>query len=217
MSIRILLVDDHTLVRHGLDHSIQQEMDMEVVGQAADGRSAIKEVEGLRPDVVVMDVSMSDLNGIEATRIIADQYPESKVLALSMHARKKFVHEMFKAGAKGYLLKDCEYEELAQAIRAVAQGKTYVSPMIADVVVERYLAPETEMETTVFSLLTPREREVLQQLAEGNTTKEIGKHLFISPKTVEVHRLNIMEKLHMDNVAQLTKYAIQEGLTSPDP
>jgi DNA-binding NarL/FixJ family response regulator len=134
-----------------------------------------------------------------------------------MHARKSFIGEMFRAGAKGYLLKDCEFDELARAVRVVAEGKAYISPAITDVVIDGYTHQPNGMEYTVFSVLTPREREVLQLLAEGNSTKQIGQRLFISPKTVEVHRLKIMDKLNLNNVAQLTKYAIQEGLTSPEP
>jgi two-component system, NarL family, response regulator NreC len=217
MSIRVILADDHAIVRDGLSRSLQQEADMEVVAQAANGHDAVKLAHAQKPDIVVMDVSMPDLNGIEATRLIVAQCPEVKVLVLSMHARKSFIAEMFKAGAKGYLLKDCEFEELARAIRTMAEGKAYISPAITDVVIDSYTHPSNDMAFTVFSVLTPREREVLQLLAEGNSTKQIGQRLFISPKTVEVHRLKIMDKLNLNNVAQLTKYAIQEGLTSPEP
>jgi len=217
MSIRVILADDHAIVRDGLSRSMQQEEDMEVVAQAANGHEAVKLAQAQRPDIVVMDVSMPDLNGIEATRVIVSQCPEVKVLVLSMHARKSFIVEMFRAGAKGYLLKDCEFDELAHAIRIVVGGKSYLSPAITDVVIDSYTHQSNGMEFTVFSVLTPREREVLQLLAEGNSTKQIGQRLFISPKTVEVHRLKIMDKLNLNNVAQLTKYAIQEGLTSPEP
>lgn len=217
MSIRVLLADDHALVRHSIAQVLQQEPDIEIVGQVADGHAAVAQAREILPDLILMDVSMPDLNGVEATRIIADQCPDTKVLALSMHARDNLIHEMFKAGAKGYVLKDCEFDELTQAIRAVAKGQVYISPAIASVVVDNYIHPAATVEATVFSLLTPREREILQLLAEGKSTKQIGLQLHISPKTVEVHRLNIMAKLHLDNVAQLTKYAVQEGLTSPEP
>lgn len=218
MSIQIILADDHAIVRDGLARSMQQEEDMAVIGQAANGHDAVKLALAERPDIVVMDVSMPDLNGIEATRVIVSQCPEVKVLVLSMHARKSFIVEMFRAGAKGYLLKDCEFDELAHAIRIVVGGKAYLSPAITDVVIESYYTQQSNgMAFSVFSVLTPREREVLQLLAEGNSTKQIGQRLFISPKTVEVHRLKIMDKLNLNNVAQLTKYAIQEGLTSPEP
>jgi DNA-binding NarL/FixJ family response regulator len=170
----------------------------------------------LSPTVIVMDIGMPDLNGIEATRQINSESPQVKVIALSMYSSRKYVTEMFKAGASGYLLKNCDFEELADAVRVVAGGKTYISPSISDVVVQDYVNGSVE-EYTAFSVLTRREREVVQLLAEGRTTKQTALHLYISPKTVEVHRVNIMRKLNMDSIANLTKYAIQEGLTSPEP
>jgi DNA-binding NarL/FixJ family response regulator len=217
MSIRVVLADDHAIVRHGLGRAIQQEADMEIVGQASDGHATVELVRELQPDVVVMDISMPDLNGIEATREVLREVPEVKVMALSMHSAKRYVTEMFRAGASGYLLKDCEFDELARAIRTVAEGKTYVSPSISSVVVEDLVHTEEHSVPSAFSLLTQREREVLQLLAEGRTTKQIALRLHISPKTVEAHRLRVMNKLEIDNVAQLTKYAIQEGLTSAEP
>jgi two-component system response regulator NreC len=217
MGIRIILADDHTIVRHGLNKLIQQQEDMEVIAQAADGHSTVELTRELSPDMVIMDIGMPDLNGIDATQQIIREFPQVKVIGLSMHSGKKFVIEMLKAGASGYLLKDCALEELNTAIKAVASGKTYLSPSITDVVVENYVRHSKKKESSVFSLLSQREREVLQLMAEGKTTKQIGLKLHISPKTVEGHRLRIMEKLNMDSVAKLTKYAIQEGLTSPEP
>jgi two-component system response regulator NreC len=217
MSIRIILADDHTIVRHGLNKLIQQQGDMEVIAQAADGHSAVELTRELSPDMVIMDIGMPDLNGIDATGQIIHEFPQVKVIGLSMHSGKKFVIEMLKAGASGYLLKDCALEELTTAIQTVAAGKIYLSPAITDVVVENYVRNSTEKERSAFSLLSQREREVLQLMAEGKTTKQIGRHLHISPKTVEGHRLRLMVKLNMDSVAKLTKYAIQEGLTSPEP
>ncbi|MFA5422752.1 MAG: response regulator transcription factor [Phycisphaerae bacterium] len=218
MPIRILLADDHAIVRHGLSKSIQNEEDMEVVGLASDGLTAIKLVDELRPDVVIMDIGMSELNGIEATREIMHRRPDAKVIGLSMHSAKKFVSEMFRAGAKGYLLKDCEFDELAEAIRTVASGKNYLSPHITGVVIDSFIkATPGQEDLSAFSRLTRRERQVLQLMAEGRTTKQIGLSLHISPKTVEAHRLRVMDKLEIDNVAQLTKYAIQEGLTALEP
>ena len=159
---------------------------------------------------------MPDLNGIEATRQITRESPQVKVIALSMHSSKRYVTEMFKAGASGYLLKNCDFEELADAVRIVAGGKTYISPSISDVVVQDYVNGSVE-EDSAFSVLTRREREVVQLLAEGKTTKQAALCLYISPKTVEVHRLNIMKKLNIDGIAQLTRYAIQEGLTLSEP
>jgi two-component system response regulator NreC len=217
MSIKVLIVDDHTIVRHGLSRSIQQQEDMEVVGQASDGRGAVELTRKLSPNVVLMDVSMPYLNGIEATREIVRESPATRVVALSMHSAKRFVREMFRAGASGYLLKDCEFEELVQTIRLISEGQTYISPSISRIVVENYARKPQEDNESAFSVLTQREREVLQLMAEGNSTKQIAMRLFISPKTVEAHRLRIMNKLDIDNVALLTKYAIQEGLTPPEP
>jgi two-component system response regulator NreC len=216
MGIRIILADD-AIVRHGLNKLIQQQKDMEVIAQAADGHSTIELTRELSPDMVIMDIGMPDLNGIDATNQIIREFPQVKVIGLSMHSGKKFVVEMLKAGASGYLLKDCALEELTTAINAVASGKVYLSPSITDVVVENYVRHSQKKEGSAFSLLSQREREVLQLMAEGKTTKQIGLKLHISPKTVEGHRLRIMEKLNIDSVAKLTKYAIQEGLTSPEP
>jgi two-component system response regulator NreC len=217
MSIKVLIVDDHTIVRHGLSRSIQQQEDMEVVGQAGDGRAAVEMAKKVSPNVILMDVSMPYLNGIEATREILRECPGVRIIALSMHSAKRYVREMFRAGASGYLLKDCEFDELVQTIRLIAEGQTYISPSISQIVVENYAHKTQEERDNAFSVLTQREREVLQLMAEGNSTKQIAMRLFISPKTVEAHRLRIMNKLDIDNVALLTKYAIQEGLTPPEP
>ncbi len=216
MTIRIILADDHAIVRHSLSRAMEQEQDIEVIGQAEDGHMTVALARQLRPDLVLMDISMPDLNGIEASREIRRESPDTQIIALSMHSEKRYVTEMFKAGAKGYLLKDSNYGELLTAIRTVAEGKTYLSPSISDTVVEDMVTGEYGKEASAFSVLTPREREVLQLLAEGNTTKQAAMRLHISPKTVEAHRLRIMSKLNIDNIALLTKYAIQEGLTSLD-
>lgn len=216
VSIKILLADDHAILRHGLSQMLQQQEDMEIVGQASDGISAIQLARELHPDVIIMDIRMPDMNGIEACREILRDCPERKIISLSMHSSKRFVIEMFKAGASGYLLKDCDFEELAEAIRTVMGGKTYLSPSISDVIVDHYVRSKEPDKSSVFSVLSKRERQVLQLLAEGKTTKQVGLQLHISPKTVEAHRLNIMNKLNIDNIAQLTKYAIQEGITSPE-
>ncbi len=215
MGIRIILADDHAVLRHGLSRSFGAEDDIEVVGQASDGLSTIDLIRELSPDVVVMDIGMPDLNGIEATRRITKDYPDVKIVGLSMHSSDKYIREMFKAGASGYLLKNCAFEELIEAIRTVAGGKTYISSSIGDMIIKEYINKSDE-EKSVFSILSQREREVLQLLAEGKTTKQVGRLLNISPKTVEVHRLRIMDKLELDNIAHLTKYAIQEGLTEAE-
>lgn len=216
MSIRIIIADDHTIVRHGLTKLLQQEKDVEIVAQAQNGHSTLELARELSPDVIVMDVGMPDLNGIDATRQILRENPKIKVLALSMHSGRKFVVAMLKAGASGYLLKDCALEELTTALQTIMSGKVYLSPTITDIVVDSYVRQPSEPEQSAFSVLSQREREVLQLMAEGNTTKQIALRLHISPKTVEGHRLRLMSKLNIDNVAQLTKYAIQEGLTSAE-
>ena len=217
MSIKIILADDHAMLRHGLSKSFQNEKDMEVVAQAKDGRTTVELAKELSPNVIIMDIGMPDLNGIEATRQIVKENPKIKVIALSMHSSKNFIIEMFKAGASGYLLKDCEFDELVNAIRLVISNKKYISPAISDVVVDNYMHQPANVKDSAFSILSQREREVLQLLTEGKATKQIGKRLHISAKTVEVHRLNLMSKLKIDSIAQLTKYAIQEGLTQPEP
>ncbi|NLZ04872.1 MAG: response regulator transcription factor [Phycisphaerae bacterium] len=216
MSIRIIIADDHTIVRHGLTKLLQQEKDVEVVAQAQNGHATLELARELSPDVIVMDVGMPDLNGIDATQQILHENPNIKVLALSMHAGKKFVVAMLKAGASGYLLKDCALEELTTALQTIIYGRIYLSPAITDIVVDSYVRQPGEAEQSAFSVLSQREREVLQLMAEGNTTKQIALRLHISPKTVEGHRLRLMSKLNIDNIAQLTKYAIQEGLTSAE-
>jgi two-component system, NarL family, response regulator NreC len=216
MSIRIIIADDHTIVRHGLTKLLQQEKDVEIVAQAQNGHSTLELARELSPDVIVMDVGMPDLNGIDATQQILRENPNIKILALSMHSGRKFVVAMLKAGASGYLLKDCALEELTTALQTIMSGKVYLSPTITDIVVDSYVRQPSEPEQSAFSVLSQREREVLQLMAEGNTTKQIALRLHISPKTVEGHRLRLMSKLNIDNVAQLTKYAIQEGLTSAE-
>lgn len=213
MSIRVILADDHTILRHGLSKCFQQEEDFKVVGQTKDGRSTVELALELLPEVVVMDIAMPDLNGVDATYQITRQAPNVNVIGLSMHASCKYVREMFRAGAKGYLLKDCPFSELLQAIRIVAEGKTYISPSVGHTVVEDYIS-KPEQQTSAFRVLSQREREVLQLLAEGKPTKQVARQLYISPKTVEAHRLRIMNKLEIDNLAELTRYALQEGLTA---
>ncbi len=214
MSIRILLADDHKIVRDGLRALIEKQPDMEVVGEAADGRTAVRLVKEMSPDIVIMDISMPDLNGIEAARQILTDAPRVKIITLSMHSDSRFVKEVFKVGASGYLLKECAFEELANAIHTVAVDQIYLSPRITHVVLNDYLSKMPMTETSVFSVLTAREREVLQLMAEGKTTKEIAYSLDLSVKTVEAHRQKIMEKSNIHSVAELTKYAIREGLTS---
>lgn len=214
MSIRILLVDDHKITREGLRSLLEKQQDMDVVAEAENGRTAVRLAHELLPNVVIMDVTMPDLNGVEAARQIVGKVPDAKIIALSMHSDSLFVTEMLRSGASGYLLKDCAFDELALAIRAVASGKTYLSPSISGVVVEDYLHRLTKTNFSSSEVLTDREREVLQLMAEGKSTKQIALKLNISVKTVETHRRQIMNKLDIHTVAELTKYAIRKGLTS---
>ena len=215
MAIRVLIADDHKIMLAGLRSLLEKQSDIEVVGEAENGRKAVQMAQEKRPDVVVMDVSMPDLNGIEATTQIKESVPESSVIALSMHSDKRFVMGMLRAGAAGYLLKDCASQELANAIVQVAGGKKYLSPEITGVVINDFLqGGSPEEDETVASVLSAREREVLQLIAEGWSTKQIASHLYVSIKTIETHRRQIMKKLDLHSIADLTKYAIREGLTS---
>jgi two-component system response regulator NreC len=215
MSIRVLIADDHKIMLAGLRSLLEKQTDFEVVGEADNGRKAVQMAQEKTPDVVVMDVSMPDLNGIEATMQIVESLPKTRVIALSMHSDKRFVMGMLRAGASGYLLKDCASQELANAIVQVAGGKKYLSPEITGVVIDDFLlGGSSEEVATAASPLSPREREVLQLIAEGWSTKQIASHLYVSIKTIETHRRQIMKKLDLHAIADLTKYAIREGLTS---
>jgi DNA-binding NarL/FixJ family response regulator len=216
MIIRIVLADDHTILRQSLAKSFREESDIEIIGEAKDGRSTVELVKQLQPDMVVMDIQMPDLNGLEATRRIVKEFPQIKVLGLSMYSNDKYIREMFRAGASGYLLKNCSFEELVKAVRTIMNGKIFIGTSVGDVVIKEYINMP-EKDDSAFSVLSQREREILQLLAEGSTTKLIARLLHISPKTVEGHRLKMMEKLNIDSIAKLTKYAIQEGMTTPEP
>ena len=216
MSIRILLVDDHKIVRDGLRSLIEKDLDTEVVGEASDGRAAVQQVRNLSPDVVITDIAMPDLNGIEATRQILAERPGIKVVALSMHSDSRFIAEMLRSGALGYLLKNCAFEELSTAIHAVIEDQTYLSSGIAEVVTKEYVRRLTETELTSPTIISDREREVLQLLAEGKSTKQVASVLHVSIKTIETHRRQIMRKLNINSLAELIKYAVREGLTTLD-
>ncbi len=211
MSVKIIIADDHKIMRDGLRNMLDKEAGLEVIAEAKNGRETIKLAEKLRPDIIIMDISMDDLNGMDATRQIVGKEWCGRVIALSMHADKRFVAGMFEAGAMGYLLKDCAYDELVRAIRQVMSGRTYLCTMISGVVIRDYIQRMRKSEP---SLLSPREKEILQLLAEGSTTKRIADQLKVSVKTVETHRQHIMEKLNIFSIAELTKYAIKEGITS---
>jgi DNA-binding NarL/FixJ family response regulator len=215
MTIRILLADDHELFMEGLRHLLDAQPDMEVVAQAEDGRTAVAQAAALTPDLVLMDLSMPGMTGVEATRQIVADCPEVKVVCLSMHAESRFVEAAIAAGASGYLLKDCALADLAQAIHAVVSGQVYLSPGIAGAVVEAYKAGRAKQpESAGATPLTEREREVLQLIADGAPTRDIAAQLHVSVKTIGSHRENLMAKLDIHSVAGLTKYAIRENLTS---
>ena len=212
MTLRVLLVDDHELMRQGLRSIVERDDGIEVVGEAASGREAVALASTLAPHVVVMDVAMQDMNGIEATRQVRSACPGVRVVALSSHSDSRYVTAMLDAGASGYVLKANAYDDLRRAIDAARRGKTYLCADVTESVVTASLRGETGA-----SPLTAREREVLQLLAEGLSSPEIGRRLFVATSTVETHRRNVMRKLGKHSVADLTKYAIREGLTSLEP
>jgi len=214
MSIKILLADDHRIMREGLRSLIENEPDMEVVAEAGDGRTTVRLAEEVSPDVAVIDITMPELNGIEASSQIAARAPHIKVLALSMHSDEHFVTGMLRAGASGYLLKDCAAEELCRAIRSLVANETHLSPKIASIVIEDYRRGLSETRPARGKQLTSREREVLQLVTEGETSKKIASRLCVSVKTIDAHRQQIMDKLDIRSVAGLTKYAIRKGITS---
>jgi DNA-binding NarL/FixJ family response regulator len=214
-TVRILLVDDHILMRRGLRALLEDEPDLQVIAEAGDGRQAVRLAAQENPDVVIMDISMPGLNGIEATRRILKKATSCRVLALSMHPEARVVSEMLRAGASGYIVKNCPTEEFVRAVRTVHRGQTYLSPEIAGHVVQG-LRNSPEEPAAAGEVLSPRQREVLQMVAEGRSSKEIAHRLNVTARTVEAHRRSIMEKLELRSVAELTKYAIREGLTSID-
>jgi len=206
--IRILLADDHALVRHGFRMILAAQPDMEIAGEAGNGREAVELAASLRPDVVVMDVTMPELNGIEATRRLTADNPHIRVVALSMHKDSVYVREILRAGARGYLLKDSVADDLVAAVRAVAGGEGYLSPAISNAVLDDY----RKHVTNAIDLLSSREREVLQMLAEGKTNKEIAVTLNLSVYTVDAHRGRIMEKLNVHSINELVRFAVRNGL-----
>lgn len=213
MAIKILIADDHGILREAITSLLNNEFGMEVIGEAQDGRTAVRLAKELHPDVIIMDIAMPNLNGIEATRQIVREMPNIKVIALSVYADRRSVREMLKAGASGYVPKQCAFKELVTAIQNVVSNQTYLSSRISGIVVEEYIHRLEKNDNSAYSILTPREREVLQLIAEGESTKAIAKELFVSNKTIEWHRRQLMNKLGAQSVAELVKYAIREGLT----
>ncbi len=214
MTTKIIIADDHKMMRDGLRALIEKKPGLEIVAEAENGLMVLELVRKHLPELIIMDIGMPDINGIEATRKIISEYPDIKIIALSMHSDKRFITRMLEAGASGYLMKDCAFDELIQAIQSVLMNQMFISKSIANVIIKDHIKRLSETDSSGYSILTDREREVLQMLAEGNSTKEIASHLHLSVKTVETHRMNIMKKLNLHSVAELTKYAIREGITT---
>ena len=213
MTTRIILADDHEVLREGLCSLFRSQQNIEIVGQAGDGRTAIQLAKELSPDIVIMDITMGEPSGIDATKKLRIECPSVKIIALSVHGTDPFVSSMLAAGASGYVVKGSPFQEVLEAVHAVMEGRTYLSPAIAGVLVDKLVRPRSAHPPEGPRTLSPREREVLQLLAAGKTSKQVAKETGISVRTVETHRENIMKKLGIDHVAGLTKYAIREGLT----
>jgi DNA-binding NarL/FixJ family response regulator len=213
---RILLVDNHTLVRAGVRSLLEMLPDVQVVGEAADGREALLLIKERTPDIVFMDIGMEEMNGLEATRRIAKSFPQVCVIMLSIHSNEEYVSQALRAGARGYMLKDAAPSELEIAINAVSGGATYLSPSVSRHVVDDYLRWLNDKEETAAEMLTPRQREVLQLIAEGCSTKEIAQKLDLGIKTIETHRMQLMERLAIHDIAGLVRYAIRHGFVSPE-
>jgi DNA-binding NarL/FixJ family response regulator len=212
-TITVFLADDHTIVRQGLASLLEGEPRLKVIGQAENGRQAVSMVEELKPEIVIMDISMPLLNGIEATRLIKKSCPQTKVIILSMHTHDRYINELINLGVSGYLLKDSTGADIIKAISAAVKGDTYLSPSISRRVIEDYLyLKKKSPQEDLYGKLSNREREVFQMIAEGHSTKEISDILFISPSTVKTHRANIMEKLQFVNISQLIQFAIHLGI-----
>jgi two-component system response regulator NreC len=215
--IRLLLVDDHAVLRAGLRLLLNSQPDMEVVGEASNGREALELAQTLHPDIILMDITMPDLNGLEATRLIKKKLPDVKVLILTMHANDEYLFQVLQAGGSGYVLKKAADSELIGAIQAVHRGEAFLYPEVTKMLVQDYLQRVREgIERQSFAVLTEREREVLKLVAEGYTTQEIADILVLSPKTVETHRAHIMDKLGLHSRAELVKYALRKGILTPE-
>lgn len=213
MSIKILIADDHQLFREGLVNLLSDNSEIEVVGEVEDGEKAIEQAKKLEPDVLIMDIGMPVINGIEATGILKKELPKLKVIGLTMHAEKHFIKGMLEAGASGYLFKNCAYDELIMAIKTVNAGNKYMNSEITDVLIHEYIGKQNDAEA-VDPVLSEREREVLKLMAEGKTSTEIAELLFVSVKTIGTHKQHIYEKLNLNSTADLVKYAIKKGIIS---
>ena len=216
-TIRILLVDDHTIVRQGLARLLNDQSDLKIVGQAINGRVAVDKALELRPDVIIMDIAMPQMNGIEAAKRIKKKLPKTKILILSMYSHEHYIHELLETGVSGYILKDSSGRDIIKAIHAAMNDETFLSPSISKVLVDTYRSPrKSSSSADRYKLLSNREREVFQLIAEGHTTRQIADMLFVSVSTVKSHRANIMEKLGIDTSVKLVHFAIQLGLVDPD-
>jgi DNA-binding NarL/FixJ family response regulator len=212
-SITIVIADDHAIVRQGLKKILKEEKDIQVVGEAQNGREAVDKVQELRPDLVIMDIAMPELNGIEATRQIKQAGMGTKIIILSMHDHGRYIRELLGLGVSGYLLKNAASRDIVKAVKSAIEGNTYLSPSISSRVIEDYVGMNKKsLEEELYNTLSNREREVFQMVVEGSATKKIAETLCVSPSTIKSHRSNIMEKLKMDNLSQLIQYAIQLGI-----
>ena len=214
MKVKILLADDHKILRQGIKSLLEMHDNLTVIAEAANGEEALQMARDTHPDLIIMDINMPNLNGIDATRRIKTEMPLIKILALSMHDDNGFLLNMLKAGASGYLLKDCASDELINAISVIMSNRKYISPEMVDDMIRDYILQTDKVDLSAFSILTNREREVLQRLSEGNSTKEIAFDLNVSVKTIETFRHKLEEKLGLHSIAELTKYAIREGITT---
>jgi two-component system response regulator NreC len=215
-NIKVLIADDHTILRQGIKALLDNQAGIEVIGEAKDGREALALVERLLPDVILMDIGMPGLNGLEATRRIKKKFPGIKVLVLTMYTNEEYVFQILNAGANGYLVKETAFQDLISAIKAVYRDEAFMSPSISKKVINRYTQGVCKTNDTTCDILTTREREILQLIAEGSSSKKIAEALFISPKTVETHRTHIMDKLNIHNRTDLVKYAIRTGIVDID-
>lgn len=215
--VRILIADDHAIVRHGLARLIDEESDLKVIGEATNGQMAVEKAMALKPDIIIMDIAMPRMNGIEAAKRIRKQLPKTKILILSMYSHEHYIHELLETGVSGYLLKDASGRDIIKAIRAAMRNETFLSPTISTMLVENYLSPKRKCSSIAerYNLLSNREREVFQLIGEGHSTRDIADMLCVSISTVKSHRSNIMEKLNIDSPAKLIHLAIQLGLVDP--
>jgi len=214
--IKVLVADDHTILRQGIKALLDNQEGIEVIGEAKDGREALAIIEETLPDVILMDIAMPGLNGLEATRRIKKKFPRMKVLVLTMYTNEEYIFQILNAGANGYLVKETAFQDLISAIKAVYKNEAFMSPSISKKVINSYIKRAQDDEEKTCEILTTREREILQLIAEGNSSKKIAEALFISPKTVETHRTHIMDKLNIHNRTGLVKYAIRKGIVDMD-